>query len=366
MSPNKNLIRQRFGRLIVTGKVGSKKSGKCWRVHWYCWCDCGNFVEPSTGALRSENTRSCGCLQRDRTSEAHQLEPFRAVYHTFLYRVNDRSLDVTLSFREFLGLTRITKCHYCGGHIRWSVYATKGTSFGYNLDRKDNTRGYHIDNVVVCCGRCNRVKGDNLTYDEMLLLSPALQEITRRRGIMGHGRVRDKNKLKKQFMQPLREYAEKLEKENKALKKVPNSVIGQFIGQYQELYSQNSRLSVLTACLLDRMQEEEKFGVVLTKAEMEAFKDQRINIKWELPEGVDKAEDADQYIFTYDVVPANQPMPTPMPATETPAVVDPELGDLTAEANPVIESDDDIEPLLAAVENQPDNEQPIILASHKG
>ena len=123
----------------------------------------------------------------------------------FLYRVNDRSLDVTLSFRKFLGLTRITKCHYCGGHIRWSVYATKGTSFGYNLDRKDNTRGYHIDNVVVCCGRCNRVKGDNLTYDEMLLLSPALQEITRRRGIMGHGRVRDKNKLKKQFMQPLRD-----------------------------------------------------------------------------------------------------------------------------------------------------------------
>ena len=66
------------------------------------------------------------------------------------------------------------------------------------------------------------------------------------------------------------------------------------------------------------MQEEEKFGVVLTKAEMEAFKDQRINIKWELPEGVNKTEDADQYIFTYDVVPANQPMPMPMPATENP------------------------------------------------
>lgn len=35
-----------------------------------------------------------------------------------------------------------------------------------NLDRKDNSRGYDIDNVVVCCGRCNYAKGSHFTHDE--------------------------------------------------------------------------------------------------------------------------------------------------------------------------------------------------------
>jgi hypothetical protein len=119
-------------------------------------------------------------------------------------------------------------------------------------------------------------------------------------------------------MHSLREYAEKLERENKALKEDPNSVVSQFISQYQELYSQNSRLSVLTACLLDKLQEEEKFGVVLTKAEMEAFKDQRINIKWELPEGVNKPENADQYIFSFTLDPEPKNLQAIVKPTEIP------------------------------------------------
>jgi len=69
---------------------------------------------------------------------------------------------------------------------------------------------------------------------------------------MGRGYIAKKNAMKKTYMEPLKKYAEQLEKENYALKNDPDSLIGEFIGQYRELQSQNSRLSVLCAALISK------------------------------------------------------------------------------------------------------------------
>ena len=63
-----NLLGQRFGRLTVIKDLGSKNNRKL----WLCKCDCGNLKECTTTALRRKdgNTQSCGCLQKERTSEA--------------------------------------------------------------------------------------------------------------------------------------------------------------------------------------------------------------------------------------------------------------------------------------------------------
>lgn len=39
------------------------------RVVWLCRCDCGNEVEVSAHSLRNGNTKSCGCLNRELSSE---------------------------------------------------------------------------------------------------------------------------------------------------------------------------------------------------------------------------------------------------------------------------------------------------------
>lgn len=136
---------------------------------------------------------------------------------------------------------------------------------------------------------------------------------------MGRGLSRQKNAMKKQFLNQAVKEIERLEKENHALKNDPETVIGQFIGQFRELYGQNSRLSVLAACLLQRL------GGTSTVAvdEMESFKGHRINIKWELPEGVEKHEDAKEYIFSFETI-KDQPKPAvtleEIQPTETPAV----------------------------------------------
>lgn len=129
--------------------------------------------------------------------------------------------------------------------------------------------------------------------------------------------VRQNNMLKKQMLSACKKYAEQLEKENYELKNDPNSVVGAFIGQFRELYGQNQRLSVLAASLIKKLDDK----VVLTKEEMEAYKEKRINIKWEIADG-ETIETAKEFTFSYelqDAPPQGQPVqPTEQP---TPAAI---------------------------------------------
>lgn len=55
----KNIVGQRFGRLIVLEEDSNKSNS------WICQCDCGNITTVLKGSLTSGKTRSCGCLQRE-------------------------------------------------------------------------------------------------------------------------------------------------------------------------------------------------------------------------------------------------------------------------------------------------------------
>lgn len=70
----KNLIGQKYGRLLVLERDISKPSGHQKSVYWLCKCDCGNIISTTSYHLISGNTCSCGCLQKERTSEACRLD----------------------------------------------------------------------------------------------------------------------------------------------------------------------------------------------------------------------------------------------------------------------------------------------------
>lgn len=65
-------------------------------------------------------------------------------------------------------------CHYCHGKLN-------ETSVG--LDRKDNSKGYTLDNVVPCCAACNTTRSDNYTYEEMVYLSEFIRIIKDKREV---------------------------------------------------------------------------------------------------------------------------------------------------------------------------------------
>jgi len=77
-----------------------------------------------------------------------------------------RGLAFELSLRHFLAFTSAV-CHYCGSapekeeRHEPSVYKYNG------IDRKDNTKGYLLDNCLPCCWKCNNAKG-SLSYQDFL------------------------------------------------------------------------------------------------------------------------------------------------------------------------------------------------------
>lgn len=62
-------------------------------------------------------------------------------------------------------------CIYCGiseENVSKLGDVLNDYTFRLTIDRKDNERGYSPDNIVLSCRRCNYVKSDILTYEEML------------------------------------------------------------------------------------------------------------------------------------------------------------------------------------------------------
>ena len=60
MAVVKDLSGQKFGRLIAIKCVGRTKNGN---ATWLCKCDCGNEKVVSSWSLRSNKTKSCGCIK---------------------------------------------------------------------------------------------------------------------------------------------------------------------------------------------------------------------------------------------------------------------------------------------------------------
>lgn len=96
--------------------------------------------------------------------------------------------------QKFWNLTReqfrnlvILQCHYCHFSGRTlnafkkrngeynSSFISSGVSSHYadnenisinGIDRKDNDKGYEINNCVSCCSKCNEAKGNRYSYKE--------------------------------------------------------------------------------------------------------------------------------------------------------------------------------------------------------
>lgn len=56
-----DLTNKKIGRWTVLGKAESRNK----KTYWVCKCECGTIKEVPTKALRTEESRSCGCLKEE-------------------------------------------------------------------------------------------------------------------------------------------------------------------------------------------------------------------------------------------------------------------------------------------------------------
>jgi hypothetical protein len=144
---------ERFGRLTALANTKTKTYPSKSRVLYYeCRCDCGNILFVTIYALRSGNTRSCGCLQVDITRG-------RSITHGFSFRRSGKRV-----YRIWCCM--ITRCtnpkatryeNYGGRGItvceRWLKFENFLEDMGeppeyHSIDRLDNDAGYSKENCA--------------------------------------------------------------------------------------------------------------------------------------------------------------------------------------------------------------------------
>lgn len=168
--PVKNLKGLRFGRLRV---VDFSHVGADHKAVWLCACDCGQYKTTQGTSLSMGWTQSCGCIGVEKARK----RPYEAIYNKLIVAATKRDLFISLSYEDFVTLTKVDKCHYCHAEVKWSKHhGQKLRNQAYNLDRADNSLGYERDNLVVCCRRCNMGKRDLFSYDEWFGMTEYLRK----------------------------------------------------------------------------------------------------------------------------------------------------------------------------------------------
>jgi hypothetical protein len=130
---------------------------------WYARCDCGRQkIVTSNNWGRGSGTRCSICEPRKTYNQLPDGESsFNTLYYGYVIRAEKRGLEWNLSREQFRGIT-VRECLYCGkppSQVRNNTRGTPGYQYT-GVDRLDPLLGYTVENVVPCCGACNRAKSD--------------------------------------------------------------------------------------------------------------------------------------------------------------------------------------------------------------
>lgn len=165
---------KRFGKLVVVGRLKNDKNGK---TMWMCKCDCGELASVRGSELKRGHTASCGCYKSEVTTKRNIKQEYYWIYTMLIQHAKASRHSCELTYADILGFVKIERCHYCGERIKWEKHGIKGKLHGYRLDRVDNSLGYTKENCVVCCRTCNRIKGNQFKYEEMLKIGKFIKSV---------------------------------------------------------------------------------------------------------------------------------------------------------------------------------------------
>jgi len=128
---------KRFGKLVVSHQVGSKKSSTL----WFCRCDCGAEVVTNRNTLVSGKTTSCGCGRIVQCDTETKKTP---TYKSWKAMMTRCLLKTAVAYHQY-GAIGIDVCE------RWKVFSNFLHDMGERpprttIDRIDGSKGYYLEN----------------------------------------------------------------------------------------------------------------------------------------------------------------------------------------------------------------------------
>lgn len=174
----------RFGRLVVTGKTSARTNSG--GVVWECRCDCGNRHAASSIALRSGDSRSCGCLFIE-IARAKGLRKLRhgmtgTATHNAWSGMRGRCLNKNNPKYSIYGGRGIVIC------ARWSSFENflsdmgERPGDGYSLDRINVDGAYEPTN---CRWATHEQQQNNRRNNVLLLVDGELVTLSRAARLRG-------------------------------------------------------------------------------------------------------------------------------------------------------------------------------------
>lgn len=160
-----DLTGKKFGRLTVVKRADNDKNGS---PRWQCKCDCGKFVSVYGSSLRSGETQSCGCLNREISSKKNKTH---GLSKTKLYSVwtdmKDRCFNPRNHAYMYYGQRGISVCpewkNDFMAFFTWAINA--GYADGLSIDRIDVDGNYEPNNCRWATWVIqNNNKRDNIKY----------------------------------------------------------------------------------------------------------------------------------------------------------------------------------------------------------
>lgn len=167
MGKFQDLTGKRFGRWIVLKRSGYDKNKN---IKWLCRCDCGTIKEVLGSVLKSGNSFSCGCYQKETHVKIHGMTNTRLYKiweniqsrcfnpkHDAFHKYGGRGIKVCdewLKFEPFmqwalthghknnLTIDRIdVNGNYEPNNCRWTTpkIQARNTRFNHNITYKDET-----------------------------------------------------------------------------------------------------------------------------------------------------------------------------------------------------------------------------------
>jgi hypothetical protein len=108
-------------------------------------------------------------------------QSLNGIYIGTKYEAKKRKIDFSITKEDFIKWynQQEKKCHYCGRSVEESNKDKFLNQDFYRLsiDRTDNNKGYQLNNIVLSCLNCNRIKSRFFTYFEMIKIGSVLKEI---------------------------------------------------------------------------------------------------------------------------------------------------------------------------------------------
>ncbi len=185
-----------FGVNVLSDKIWSIKEQvlgveKCYaakerRFLIRCMTDGCDEVIHLRPALIGSNQCCSKCYHKKK-----KKRPFEAIFTMGVAEAKRRGKKFTLTYEDFLSICRMPKCFYCEVDLGRLPYGPVGSrqSCTKLLDRVDSSLGYLPSNVVPCCERCNSIKSQDKSGEQMILLMAGKNVLSHRANLLAEGKT---------------------------------------------------------------------------------------------------------------------------------------------------------------------------------